>query len=437
MFSVIISTYNGSKNIIHTIENIVESLNNFNYEIIIINDGSTDDTRELLEDYKDNIQFKIFDQLNKGISASRNRGIRQLSDKSDYVVFIDDSDTVKKNFFRKIDEFFNTNKEIDVVATPLIRTNKQLKKHHSLNYRFHSNIEIVNIHKDYKYIHFHIGGMAFRKEVFKNEYYRFDEKLHFWEDAKFINNLLLDKEKYGLIHDTAYFYNSENPNSLSKSAWTLEERYIPLIENSYMFLIEQSNKKFDKTIKYVQFLIGTHYIEYLKEHNQNKIINSPFFDREEFEKSSRVLFENIDSNIIYDLKTHYSYKNYMLNLKEEKLITSKFSNQLCVYMHSFNLVNRNITFTFSNETCSLPSDSEVYIEFLGDKIKKASLIRQRSFKILGKSFSDFSRNIYQVKLPLISIFTGSRMLIVQNDITYKINNPSIMNRVLKNIKKTK
>ncbi|PNZ34328.1 glycosyltransferase, partial [Mammaliicoccus vitulinus] len=66
MFSVIISTYNGSKNIIHTIENIVESLNNFNYEIIIINDGSTDDTRELLEDYKDNIQFKIFDQLNKG-----------------------------------------------------------------------------------------------------------------------------------------------------------------------------------------------------------------------------------------------------------------------------------------------------------------------------------------------------------------------------------
>lgn len=433
MFSVIISTYNGSKNIIDTIENIRGSIKKFDYEILIINDGSTDNTKELLETYKDSAQFKIFNQPNKGISASRNRGIKHLSDKSDYVVFIDDSDKVEKNFFRKIDDFFKKNNSIDIVAIPLIRTNKELIHHHSLNYRFHSNIDIVNIHKDYKYIHFHIGGLAFRKKIFKNEHYRFDEKMHFWEDAKFINNLLIDKEKYGLIKDTAYLYNSENPNSLSKSAWALEERYKPLLEINYMQLINKSNEKFGKTIKYVQFLIGTHFIEYLKEHNQEKILKSLSFEKDEFEKSSKNLFKNIDSNIIYDLKTSYLHKSYMLNLKEEQLSTSKFTDHFSVFIHSYDFINRKITFTFSKETCSIPIDSEVYIEYMDNKLKKASLIKEQSLKILGKSFSDFSKNVYQVKLPFISIFIESRMLIVSNDMTYIITNPSIMNRVLKNI----
>ena len=76
----------------------------------------------------------------------------------------------------------------------------------------------------------------------KNKDYRFDETMTYWEDAKFINTLLLDKQKYGLIKDTAYFYNSEDPNSLSKSAWVLQERYIPLIKNNYMDLINLTNK---------------------------------------------------------------------------------------------------------------------------------------------------------------------------------------------------
>ncbi|MDO0952355.1 glycosyltransferase family A protein [Mammaliicoccus sciuri] len=437
MFSVIISTYNGSKNIINTIENIRESIKKFTYEIIIINDGSTDDTKELLDSYKNNNHFEIINQSNKGISTARNMGISLVSEDSNYVVFIDDSDTVKKNFFRKINEFFTNNQDIDIVATPLIRTNKHLFKQHSLNYRFHSDMKVVNIHKDYKYIHFHIGGIAFRKEIFKNEHYRFDENLNFWEDAKFINNLLLDKEKYGLINDTAYYYNSENPNSLSKSAWTSEERYIPLIEKSYMYLIEKAKEKYGKTIKYVQYLIATHYIEYLKEHNQDKILNSPFFNEVDFNISSKKLFENIDSNIIYELKTNYYYKNYMLNLKQEELLTSKFVDQLNVYIHSYNLLNGNITFTFSRETCSLPSDSKVYLQSIGNKMKRATLVSSKRPQILGSTFNDFSRNIYKVKLPLISIFRGSNMIIIRNNHTYKIYNPSIIDRILKNIRKLK
>ncbi|PNZ80390.1 glycosyltransferase family 2 protein, partial [Staphylococcus microti] len=257
------STYNGSDHILSTIENVKNALKNFNYEMIIVNDGSVDNTSKLLETFKNDDHFKILTQKNKGISASRNRGMRHISPLSKYVVFIDDSDQVRENFFEKIDAFFREHDDIDVAATPLIRIKKGVQSQHSLNYRFHANKQIVDIHTDYQFIQFHIGGMVFRKELLVDLNYQFDEDLNFWEDAKFINTIILDTEKYGLIPDTAYFYNSENPNSLSRVAWKLEERYIPLIENSYMFLIEQSNKRFNKTIKYIQFLVATHYSEYL------------------------------------------------------------------------------------------------------------------------------------------------------------------------------
>ncbi|XXL51635.1 glycosyltransferase family A protein [Mammaliicoccus lentus] len=124
MFSVIISTYNDAKSLVNTIENIKDGLKNFKSEIIIINDGSTDNTEKILNKYKSDKQFKIFNQVNKGVSASRNIGLDNLNLNTDYVVFVDDSDTVQSDYFKKINNFFIFNKDIDIAAVPLIRTNK-------------------------------------------------------------------------------------------------------------------------------------------------------------------------------------------------------------------------------------------------------------------------------------------------------------------------
>ncbi|MCS4487149.1 glycosyltransferase family 2 protein [Staphylococcus americanisciuri] len=435
MFSVIVSTYNGSKEILNTLENIKRGLEGFRFEIIVVDDGSIDDTAILLEPYKKDKRFKILKQSNQGISAARNQGIEAMSQYAQYVVFIDDSDKVAKNFFLKIDNYFNTYADIDIVATPLIRTKNGIFQQHSLNYRFHAGKQIVDIHNDYQYIQFHIGGMAFRKRLFDNQQYRFDENLTFWEDAKFINNILIDIEKYGLISDTAYFYNSENPNSLSKSAWFLEERYIPLIENNYMFLIRKSNEKFNHTIPYVQFLIATHYSEYLKEHNQERIIENPYFNVDRFELASQRLFSNISSEIIYNLRTHHVYINYMLNLKGKSVERSRLVHNFKIHIHTFNILTRNIKFSFSDPTATIPIDSKVYLNCFGNHLKLATLVKTRRLNILGKPTNDFSKNIYKIKLPLIYLFIRSKMTIVKNEIEYEIYNPSILSRVVKNVQK--
>ncbi|MEY9140797.1 glycosyltransferase family 2 protein [Mammaliicoccus lentus] len=433
MFSVIISTYNGGKNLVNTIENIKHGLKNFKSEIIIINDGSTDNTEKTLNKYKKDKQFKIINQENKGISASRNVGLDNLNLNTDFVVFVDDSDTVQSNYFDKIKRFFVLNNDIDIVAVPLIRTNKEKRKHHSLNYRFHSKVEIVNIHKNHNFIHFHIGGIAFRYEILKNKNYRFDEKITYWEDAKFINTLLLDKQKYGLIKNTAYFYNSEDPNSLSKSAWALQERYTPLIQNNYMYLIKKSNQNFGKTIKYVQYLISTHYIEYLKRHNQEKIVNSSHFDKNRFKEMSKILFKNIDSNIIYELNCEYYIKNYLLNLKKESLNINKLIDEFGVYLHSYNPFSGKISFTFSKQTCAIPKESKVYLEYFNKKTKPVKFVKKKNAYILGELINDFSKNIYEIKLPIAATFMETNMLIVSKNNSYVVRNPSIINRLMKKV----
>jgi glycosyltransferase involved in cell wall biosynthesis len=86
--SVIIPTYNAERTILETIKSVQQQTFP-DFEIIVINDGSTDKTIELLQNIKDN-RLKIFSYENSGLSVARNRGITNASGK--YLAFLDADD---------------------------------------------------------------------------------------------------------------------------------------------------------------------------------------------------------------------------------------------------------------------------------------------------------------------------------------------------------
>lgn len=86
--SVIIPAYNAENTILETIKSVRQQTFS-DFEIIIINDGSTDRTLELLENIEDN-RLKIFSYENGGLSVARNRGISQAS--GEYIAFLDADD---------------------------------------------------------------------------------------------------------------------------------------------------------------------------------------------------------------------------------------------------------------------------------------------------------------------------------------------------------
>lgn len=118
LISIIIPVYNTDKYLPQCIESIVHQTYD-NLEIIFINDGSTDKSPLLLNDVsKSDFRVKIINQKNSGLSAARNRGIREAT--GDYIMFLDSDDWIDKetceNALRKFREY-----DADVVFWSYIR----------------------------------------------------------------------------------------------------------------------------------------------------------------------------------------------------------------------------------------------------------------------------------------------------------------------------
>jgi len=87
--SVVIPAYNHARFIGETLESVLQQTFK-DYEIIVVNDGSPDDTAEVLRPYRDRKQIVYIEQANAGQAAARNRGIREAS--GEYIALLDDDD---------------------------------------------------------------------------------------------------------------------------------------------------------------------------------------------------------------------------------------------------------------------------------------------------------------------------------------------------------
>ena len=98
LISVIVPAYNVEKYIKTCLNSLINQTYS-NFEIIVVNDGSTDQTEEILRSYQSNPKFRIYSQKNGGLSAARNRGIKLVN--GELVCFIDSDDSVKSDYLER------------------------------------------------------------------------------------------------------------------------------------------------------------------------------------------------------------------------------------------------------------------------------------------------------------------------------------------------
>ena len=114
--SVIICTYNGAQRLPKTIEHIArqEVDPQIKWEVIIINNNSTDNTKEIAQEewdkYNLNVPFRVIDEPRQGLSYARQRGIKEAL--YEYLLFCDDDNWLSKNYVNKAYEIMENHPEV-------------------------------------------------------------------------------------------------------------------------------------------------------------------------------------------------------------------------------------------------------------------------------------------------------------------------------------
>lgn len=121
--SIVIPTYNREEYISETIESILNQTYN-DFEVIVINDGSTDNTNKKLERFGSKI--KLINQSNSERAVSRNNGVKSTTGK--YIAFVDSDDLWLENKLEKQVAVLDNSKDIILVYSQSFRINEKSKK---------------------------------------------------------------------------------------------------------------------------------------------------------------------------------------------------------------------------------------------------------------------------------------------------------------------
>lgn len=112
-FSVVVPYFNSSKTLRETLKSLEQQ--NENFEVILIDDGSTDNSFKIAQEFKKKIKniFYLKNKKNLGVSISRNKGIK--NSKGKYIIFLDSDDTLNKFILSDIWKFIKRNNLPDVI----------------------------------------------------------------------------------------------------------------------------------------------------------------------------------------------------------------------------------------------------------------------------------------------------------------------------------
>ena len=218
--SIIVPIYNVEKYLSECLESIYK-ISNINYEVILINDGSTDNSEEIMEKYKKKYPklTKIITKNNQGLSATRNIGIKEA--KGEYLSFIDSDDIIDAKIFQ---EFFKEglNLDLDVMVGNMRYFSKD--KIGMPLYRS-QEIKDFTVGKGTKFFQtLFQGKKCFREEVVDDIYKRefiCENKLYFHEnlihdDSFFTPLVYLKAKRVKYIDKTFYYYRQRSGSIMSK-----------------------------------------------------------------------------------------------------------------------------------------------------------------------------------------------------------------------------
>ncbi|MDV7757572.1 glycosyltransferase family 2 protein [Liquorilactobacillus mali] len=251
--NVIVPVYNAENFVEECLNSIISNKTEFNYQITIINDGSSDKSYKIIEKYSKISSVKIINQENLGIGATRNIGINCC--KSKYVLFVDADDILFSDAIQKLMGVAIYN-DADIVQGSYVRKfkNKEKKMEYSESTSFDKNK-----------LNGYPWGKVIKKDSFKNINF---PKGYYFEDTLLSMFVYQRVSKVVIIPDIVYKYRV-NPNgivhTLSNNYRAIDSFWITeLILKNYEIYSIKKDDIFLKKVILKQFAINFRRCAFLK-----------------------------------------------------------------------------------------------------------------------------------------------------------------------------
>ena len=256
-FSIIIPIYNAEKYLKKCLESVINQTYN-NYELILVNDGSTDKSQDIIQEFSEKYNnITTFYQKNSGQSVARNFALEKVQ--GDYIIFLDSDDYLELNLLKTLNEYLLKYSNIEVLR---FQANIVNEKNEIINkIKFH---EFDNVTGEEAFCFFVEEDVfdtpcfyTYNSNFWKKHKFKFCEgKVH--EDFGLIPKIILLSNNISSISFFGYNYvkNPESTTNTCSKEKVLKRVYDMLFHYDTLYNFITSNKKITKKTKkfFISFL---------------------------------------------------------------------------------------------------------------------------------------------------------------------------------------
>lgn len=321
LFSIIVPLYNVEDYLIQCLESIINQTYK-NLEIILIDDGSTDNSGKICDEYqKKDKRIKVIHKENGGVASARNIGLENVT--GDYIWFVDSDDYIELN---AVDTIINKMKEenLDILV---------IKSYCDFNGKIierQPKFINKNISKEILYI--------LQTPMPWGKIYKFCvwKDFHFkngiiYEDLGCIPGLINNATKVGFLDKFLYYYRIRQASIMRKKQFSekIEDKYIALEELRKSFTKYGNYEKYYNEIEYlhVKHLLIVYSVEIMKygrkiyKKRLDKAINFMNENFSNWSKNMYVKMEPIYTRVYLKLlKNHFYFLASFINFTARKIL---------------------------------------------------------------------------------------------------------------------
>lgn len=271
LFSLIIPVYNAEK----YLAKCLDSVKNQTYgdlEIILVNDGSTDRSGLICDEYcRNDDRFIVIHKENGGVSSARNMGLKKAT--GQHIGFVDPDDWIEPNMFERLYQLLADN-QVDILICGYFKESFNSTSHNKIMEQIIKldGKKALNSILDPNGFKGFTCNKLFSSELIRRNNISFDEEIHFCEDLLFCCQAFLSSKN--IIYDTTpYYHYIIHDRNVSQSQFSLKKMTsLIALENTINILSEEDGITLNKFINYYEHMNISLLMNGIKEKKINKEI---------------------------------------------------------------------------------------------------------------------------------------------------------------------